>query len=320
MCTHSDILVSFIIPHKNIPNLLQRCVSTIPRRKDIEIIIVDDNSDPSIVDFEKFPFLHDRDVKIIFDKSGKRQGHARNIGIEKSRGEWVFFIDSDDYFFYGISQAIDGCKISTADIRYYKSVNLDSETYLPSKSRSSITNGSIDSFLSEDEWGEHMIRYRHPVPWGKFIRRSLIEEHHIRFPEIEKAEDFEFSYLCGHYAKKVEANNIAVYCVTSREGNLTSTITPTETLVVAKNEIKFLSFMIKNGLNDTPAYKIIEQDVFALIESMRANHKDYYEGLRSLDACGFSDSYKKRMLAIIVSGRRHAKIKARINRILHFYR
>ena len=42
---------SIIIPHKNIPNLLQRCLDSIPNREDVQIIVVDDNSDPNIVDF-----------------------------------------------------------------------------------------------------------------------------------------------------------------------------------------------------------------------------------------------------------------------------
>lgn len=41
-----EINYSIIIPHKNIPHLLQRCLKSIPRRKDVQIIIVDDNSDP----------------------------------------------------------------------------------------------------------------------------------------------------------------------------------------------------------------------------------------------------------------------------------
>ena len=61
---------SFIIPHHNLPELLKRCVSSIPKRDDVQIIIVDDNSDPSIVDFDNFPFLGEKNVEVIFDKSG----------------------------------------------------------------------------------------------------------------------------------------------------------------------------------------------------------------------------------------------------------
>ena len=45
---------SIIIPHKNIPNLLQRCLDSIPNREDVQIIVVDDNSDPNIVDLISF--------------------------------------------------------------------------------------------------------------------------------------------------------------------------------------------------------------------------------------------------------------------------
>ena len=64
---------SIIIPHKNIPNLLQRCLDSIPNREDVQIIVVDDNSDPNIVDFDKFPGLNRSNVEVIFTKEGEVQ-------------------------------------------------------------------------------------------------------------------------------------------------------------------------------------------------------------------------------------------------------
>ena len=49
-----EIKYSIIIPHKNIPQLLQRCLDSIPFRGDVQVIVVDDNSDSSIVNFENF--------------------------------------------------------------------------------------------------------------------------------------------------------------------------------------------------------------------------------------------------------------------------
>ena len=57
---------SIIIPHKNIPNLLQRCLDSIPNREDVQIIVVDDNSDPNIVDFDKFPGLNRSHFEVNF--------------------------------------------------------------------------------------------------------------------------------------------------------------------------------------------------------------------------------------------------------------
>ena len=61
---------SIIIPHKNIPNLLQRCLDSIPNREDVQIIVVDDNSDPNIVDFDKFHGLIICNVEVFFTNVG----------------------------------------------------------------------------------------------------------------------------------------------------------------------------------------------------------------------------------------------------------
>lgn len=78
---------SIIIPHKDIPKLLQRCLDSIPQRDDLEIIIVDDNSDPDIVDFDKFPGKDRLNTIIVFDKTGKGAGRARNVGIKNAKGK-----------------------------------------------------------------------------------------------------------------------------------------------------------------------------------------------------------------------------------------
>lgn len=50
-----SISFSIIIPHHNIPDLLERCIASIPMRDDVEVIVVDDRSSPSVVDFDNFP-------------------------------------------------------------------------------------------------------------------------------------------------------------------------------------------------------------------------------------------------------------------------
>lgn len=89
---------SFIIPHKNSPQLLNRCVNSIPRRDDVEIIVVDDNSDPNVVDWKSFKFDDTRCLTLIQDHSCKGAGNARNVGIDNAHGRWLLFADADDYY------------------------------------------------------------------------------------------------------------------------------------------------------------------------------------------------------------------------------
>ena len=59
---------TIIIPHKNIPNLLERLLNSIPCRDDLEIIVVDDNSSDEIVDFNNFPFEGRTNYHVIYNK------------------------------------------------------------------------------------------------------------------------------------------------------------------------------------------------------------------------------------------------------------
>ena len=68
---------SIIIPHKNTPDLLRKCLDSIPHRDDVQIIVVDDNSDEDKVDFEHFPGLNEERTEVYFTKEGKGAVNTR---------------------------------------------------------------------------------------------------------------------------------------------------------------------------------------------------------------------------------------------------
>ena len=86
---------SIIIPHHNSPSLLQRLLNSIPERNDLEVIVVDDNSDE-----EKRAYSSRSDVKILYiDKLQTRgAGKARNEGLAVAQGKWLLFADADDFY------------------------------------------------------------------------------------------------------------------------------------------------------------------------------------------------------------------------------
>ena len=89
---------SIIIPHKDTPDLLQRCLDSIPLREDVEIIVIDDNSSPRKVDFGHFPKWNGEHFHVFLTKEGKGPGYARNVGLDHAQGRWVVFADADDFF------------------------------------------------------------------------------------------------------------------------------------------------------------------------------------------------------------------------------
>jgi len=208
---------SIIIPHKNIPALLQRCLDSIPRRKDVQIIVVDDKSDHDKIDFEKFPNLNDNFVEFIFTKEGKGPGYARNVGLTKAVGKWIIFADADDYFTENVLQYLDKYVDSNYDLIYFGINGIDAKT------KRENYRGRKYKKLMKDAIYNHKYntyKYKGYVPWGKIIKHELLIENNIFFDETIVAEDMMFSLKTAYYAKNVLFDEHKIYTLESRQVSL----------------------------------------------------------------------------------------------------
>ena len=211
-----EINFTVIIPHKNLPYLLQRCIDSIPRRDDIEIIIVDDNSDPDKVDFENFPGKDRPEVKIFFDKSNKGAGAARNIGIRNACGKWLLFADCDDTYTSGLNDFLNEFKDSTSDIVYFK-CNIQS-TCTPRRVVPYM-NIYIDNYIRTNK-RLNDIKFGAWEPWNKLIKRSVVVDNCIEFDEISSSNDKMFSLYLGCYVKDVSVVDRVLYNYILRQGSI----------------------------------------------------------------------------------------------------
>ena len=210
---------TIIIPHKNSQTTLAYVLSTIPLRDDVQVIVVDDNSDPREVDFEHFPQWDGEHYEYYLTKEGKGAGYARNVGLEHAKGKWVLFVDADDFLLPTIGEIMDREVNTEADIIYFrpKAVKLsDRKTEDP---RADRYNALIDDYFRTGE--ELGMRIGFPTPWTKLIKRSLIESIDARFEEIRYSNDVHFSNLVGCAAKTICVRNESYYVVTRQEVSLT---------------------------------------------------------------------------------------------------
>ncbi len=249
---------SIIIPHHNIPRLLERCLASIPMRDDLEVIVVDDNSDPAIVDFDNFPGHDRKDVKIIFSKEGKWAGAARNKGIEAATGKWLLFADADDFFNYCLSDMLDKYASSDADIVFFRANSLDSELYCASaqtERRTRHINRYFHKYFSGDPEGELLLRYAWGEPWAKLYRSQMVRDHSIRFDAAPRNNDTTFTYLSGYHARTIAVDPHCLYCVTYRPGSLSLTVSDAKTLaavdIFSRKEkfIKEIGVKYKDGID-----------------------------------------------------------------------
>lgn len=211
---------SIIIPHYNIPNLLERCIASIPVRDDLEIIIIDDHSDSRHSRTLNHIKESRPDIRLIILEENRGGGYARNVGLKHATGKWVIFADSDDFFNYCISQILDDYADAPEDIIFFKTNSLDCETYENASRTILFSNNYIDSYLNNLDKSEDNLRYLHGVPVSKMIKRALIETHRLKFDTTRIHNDTTFTYLSGHHAYKIAADRRCLYCATARVGSV----------------------------------------------------------------------------------------------------
>ena len=234
---------TIIIPHKNSPQLLQRCLDSIPQRDDLHIIVVDDNSDPDQVDFKHFPGLERPDVEVVLTKEGKGAGYARNVGLEHACCEKVLFADADDYFNYCLGDILDDYKNDTEyDIVFFDRLTVDSYLYTYSNKRD-LYKRHFQVYKENQGEGEKLFRYEFNGPVCKIIKKSLIDEYCIRFEETTNQNDVFFAYTTGYYARQIKVDPRAIYTVTYSTSSIMFTMSPEKYKVrvgVYSRKVRFL--------------------------------------------------------------------------------
>lgn len=197
------IVFSFIIPHKNCPKLLNRCINSIPEREDVQIIIVDDNSDA-----DKKPKISRHNTEVVFldaDRS-KGAGRARNIGLREAKGKWLLFADADDYYSDKLNEFLDNYIDSNSDAIYfgYMKISQNGQTINPDYNHvlySAISNPDVDI----------LYRYFLNAPWNKMVRSELLKKYNIVFEESISGNDIFYSYQLGTAAKTVSIEKSIIY-------------------------------------------------------------------------------------------------------------
>ena len=238
---------SIIIPHKGIPDLLMRCLKSIPVSEDIQVIVVDDNSADADTYSDKYPELSRPYLEFVRTTKGGGAGYARNVGLEHAKGKWILFADADDFYVEDMYDIICSYADSEADLIYFKNKAVLSENTSIKADRSSYVNKNIDQYLTDsDEWPMRTKMY---APWGKMIRRNLIVKNDIRFDETMYNNDVYFSLLTGYYSKIIEVVTRVLYVVTARSNSLAANFCskPGELKIRAEVAFRCDKFMLRNG-------------------------------------------------------------------------
>ena len=238
---------SIIIPHYNIPDLLMRCLKSIPVSEDIQVIVVDDNSPNADTYLEKYSELSRPYLEFIRTTKGGGAGYARNVGLDNAKGKWLLFADADDLYVDNMYDIILKYVDSEADIIYFKNKSVMSIDITKPSNRCEILNYYVDQYFEFHD--EKKIRANNAVPWAKMIRLELIHINKIRFDELLYSNDLYFMTSIGCYAKKIEVCKDVLYLITTRQGSLTSDFCKKEGELAIRANVCFRTTKLLNQFN-----------------------------------------------------------------------
>lgn len=260
------ISFSVIIPHRDSVSTIPRLINSIPDNPEIEIILVDNSDEP----VKKNQIQVNRDYTLLWSEPSRFAGGARNVGLENAHGKWIVFADADDFFTTNAFNIFFSHVNDEADLIYFKVNSVYDDTLKPSN-RNKMWCDYIDDYLS-GKTDELECRLSYLVPWGKMIRRDLVEKERIRFDEVIAANDAMFSTLVAYYCQSFTVSTDYVYTVTTRKGSLANN----RNLDVLKSRyfvtIRRNRFLKKEGLSSRQASIMVylfKSTEFGLKEFMR---------------------------------------------------
>lgn len=182
-------MISIIIPVYNAENFLKRCIESVERQtfENWELILVDDGStDFSKVICDKYAQNNQR-IKVIHKQNGGVSS-ARNVGMNHALGEYVMFLDSDDWIEPELCQElIDGTSGSDFVIGGYKAIYKKNQIEYVVKARKNQFPEEFSNTFNQ-LYKNHLMN----TPWAKLYKRDLIRDQ--KFDEdIRLGEDFLFN-------------------------------------------------------------------------------------------------------------------------------
>lgn len=220
---------SIIIPVYNVEKYINQCVDSILQQRldNIEIILVDDGSK------DKSPLICDEYAKNyefikVIHKDNGGQSSARNAGIATSCGDYIMFLDSDDWWNpeVNVKKMLEYVAVhNDVDVFLFDSLDYCDQAYFKRNDHDNfcrINKESVDEFYQSliDNGNFEM----HAAT--KILKAEVIKEHNLLFKEGYTGEDNEWMMRLLRVIKKVDIINEPLYIYRcDREGSITNTIT-----------------------------------------------------------------------------------------------
>lgn len=190
-------MISFIVPVYNTEKYIEKCIESIISSgiKDFEIIIINDGSTDNSFNICKLLKKKYEDIITLINQRNQGVSKARNKGLDIAKGDWIIFVDSDDYIFTGSLSSIKlNDEVQLYLFEYSNDKDIDEE----------VANDIIEYKDKENEVlidcifnAKSILKERKAnvvTPWAKIYKKSVIDNNNLRFiEELPIGEDMLFN-------------------------------------------------------------------------------------------------------------------------------
>ena len=204
---NENIKVSVIIPVYNSAQYLTKCIESMLNQtlKEIEIICVDDGStDESLAIIKNYKKLDSR-IKILTQEN-KYAGVARNNGMRIAKGEYLFFVDSDDFSSDTLLEKVyfKG-KDTNADVVFFgaKQYHEETNTYTDANWYFNRKRLPQKDVFNKYDVPDEIFNITSVAPWTKVFRREFVQNEKLQYQALKNSNDLYFVMLAECIADRI---------------------------------------------------------------------------------------------------------------------
>lgn len=240
---------SVIIPVYNVEKYIDRCLKSIISQNydDLEIIVVDNgstDSSGSICD----TYANEYSNISVYHIENHGVGSARNFGLSKARGEFIYFVDSDDYLVGNLFAEFEDKLTPDLDLLVFSYYN-SFEQEMTEKNRTKKIlpyNGSYDKYDFSKIFKDLFLSDMLYTVWNKLYRREFLLENSLSFEQYELGEDVRFNLNAYRNVNKVYLSQDSYYVyVIGRKGSAMSSYNP-KRLQYQLQELELVDSLLKD--------------------------------------------------------------------------
>lgn len=236
---------SIIIPVYNVEKYIDRCLNTVMHQTfdDYEVIVVNDETpDNSMEIVQRYVDAFPEKIQVIHQKN-TRQGGARNNGVSRAKGEYILFVDSDDYVALNMLETVDArLKENPCDILGFQHITVTPEE----KELYEYSDGFLQPGIYHPAEDKEIVMLA-CNPWGKVFRRSFYTDTHFLFPEKLLYEDAVTRVLYAAASSVVLCEDRLYYYVQSANSSIRRNVSPEMLDILTVTDLVICDFQ-KRGL------------------------------------------------------------------------